>query len=643
MKKYMNYKQIFISLAGGVFLSLILSMNHILPALEKSDLNNSAFTAILSGMEGGMDRTDIVWTLLAIGLAFIIYITRYNFRETNYKKEIWLILISAVFGVLNVSGQYMFWQDCLPVTLGWSWIVLSLVMVLGWATVFYMAAYWLLQLFDWLSEKPKSVREDSEKEHSHLKGIPKYIDDHLLLSSFVCILLLWLPWMIIFYPASMDWDVYRQLSSYLGIWAHSNHDPWFSSCVLGVCYQIGVKLGSENLGIFIFVIVRDVLMALIYAKCVAMLKKAGFGKIVYYMVLCFYAVTPVWGAYSKHAFKDTFCAALFVWYIMNLIVLLRHVQMGTLNKKCSILYGLSALILSLFRNNCIYVVAPVTLLVLLFMMVKREKWRYIFSIMVLVAVYFAFNSFIFNFCGVERGSSKEALAIPFQQTARTVRDHEDEITDEEREAIDRFLDYDSMAENYDPLLSDPIKDNSKPGASREDIIDYFVTWFKMFFKYPITYVEAAIGQSFGYYAFVPRFPFGAGNYNSGMTIFNWIYVEAFSEYYSFHYIEAWETGREILASWAEIWDKIPVLNLTNTIALYTWFIFLTGYYLLRKRQISDILPVLALLIMTLTCMASPVNGCFRYFAPVAAATPALLLLLRKSGNEMYRMKESCKN
>lgn len=44
-------------------------------------------------------------------------------------------------------------------------------------------------------------------------------------------------------------------------------------------------------------------MALIYAKCVAMLKKAGFGKIVYYMVLCFYAVTPVWGAYSKHALK----------------------------------------------------------------------------------------------------------------------------------------------------------------------------------------------------------------------------------------------------------------------------------------------------------------------------------------------------
>lgn len=625
----MDYKQIFFSLAGGVFLSLILSMNHVLPALEKADLENNAFTAILSGMEGGMNRTDIVWTLLAVGLGVVIYITQYNFRETNSKKDIWLILISLLFGLLNVSGQYMFWQDCLPVTLGLSWTLLSLLMTLGWAGAFYMAAYWLMKIFDHLSQKSAVPDGCSVEKYSHLKGIQRYIDAHLLLSSFVVILLFWLPWGIVFYPASMDWDVYRQLSSYLGIWAHSNHDPWFSSCVLGICYQLGVKLGSENLGIFIFVILRDILMALIYAKCVVMLKEAGFKKIVYYMVLCFYAVTPVWGAYSKHAFKDTLCAALFVWYIMNMIVLLRRVQMGTLDKKCSILYGLSALILSLFRNNCIYVVAPVTLLLILFLLVKREKWYYSFSIIALIAVYFIFNSFIFNYCGVERGSSKEALAIPFQQTARTVRDHEDEITDEERKAIDGLLDYDSMAENYDPLISDPIKDNSKSGVSREAVMNYFVTWFKMFFKYPVTYIEAAIGQSYGYYAFVPRFPYGAGNYNSGMTIFNWIYVDAFSEYYSFHYVESWETGREVLAAWAEIWDKMPVLNLTNTIAVYTWIIFLLGYYLLRKRQIADTLPILALLIMTLTCMASPVNGCFRYFAPVAAASPVLLLLLKK--------------
>lgn len=40
------------------------------------------------------------------------------------------------------------------------------------------------------------------------------------------------------------------------------------------------------------------------------------------------------------------------------------------------------------------------------------------------------------------------------------------------------------------------------------------------------------------------------------------------------------------------------------------------------------IPILALMIAILTCIASPVNGTFRYFAPIAASTPLLLLLIR---------------
>ena len=312
---------------------------------------------------------------------------------------------------------------------------------------------------------------------------------------------------------------------------------------------------------------------------------------------------------------------------MNLIVLILNQKQGTLKKGHCILYGMSALLIALFRNNCVYVAAPVTVLLVIYLLVKREKWYYSLVIVLLLGGYFAFNSYIFNYGGVEKGSAREALSIPFQQTARTVRDHGDEITEEERMAIDGLLDYDSLAESYDPLISDPIKDNAKSGVGKEAILNYFVTWFKMFFKYPLTYIEAGLGQSYGYYAFTPQFPYGAGNYNSGMTIFNWIEVETFQEYYSFHYIETWETGRNVLAAWAELWDKIPILNLTNRLPLYTWTILLMGYYLLRKRRFAEILPVLALLLMILTCMASPVNGCFRYFASVAASFPALFLIL----------------
>lgn len=78
---------------------------------------------------------------------------------------------------------------------------------------------------------------------------------------------------------------------------------------------------------------------------------------------------------------------------------------------------------------------------------------------------------------------------------------------------------------------------------------------------------------------------------------------------------------------AKVWDKIPVLCLTDICALYTWLAVLIFYYLLTKKYFMRTIPIIAVGIMILTCVASPVNDCFRYFIPVAASLPALFTLL----------------
>jgi hypothetical protein len=91
----------------------------------------------------------------------------------------------------------------------------------------------------------------------------------------------------------------------------------------------------------------------------------------------------------------------------------------------------------------------------------------------------------------------------------------------------------------------------------------------------------------------------------------------------------WNKVRQTFDKWADVWDNLPVLSLTDTIAFYTWFIVLIGYILWKNRCWSGLIPIVAELLMITTCMASPVNDCFRYYAPVAASTPALLSLLNK--------------
>lgn len=85
----------------------------------------------------------------------------------------------------------------------------------------------------------------------------------------------------------------------------------------------------------------------------------------------------------------------------------------------------------------------------------------------------------------------------------------------------------------------------------------------------------------------------------------------------------------MLHIWAKAWDEIPVLRLTDSCAFYTWSIVLIVYYLFTKKRYLYLVPFGAVVLMILTCIASPVNGTFRYFAPIAASFPALIVLLKE--------------
>ena len=68
-----------------------------------------------------------------------------------------------------------------------------------------------------------------------------------------------------------------------------------------------------------------------------------------------------------------------------------------------------------------------------------------------------FNSILLPVWGITPGSKGEMLSIPFQQTARYVKEYPEDIMEQERLAIDNLLQYDKLAEAYNPSLSDPVK------------------------------------------------------------------------------------------------------------------------------------------------------------------------------------------
>ena len=53
------------------------------------------------------------------------------------------------------------------------------------------------------------------------------------------------------------------------------------------------------------------------------------------------------------------------------------------------------------------------------------------------------------------------MSLPYQVTARTVKEHKDELTKEEYKAIDDVLSIEGLGEAYNPTVSDPIKWRAK--------------------------------------------------------------------------------------------------------------------------------------------------------------------------------------
>ena len=577
--------------------------------------------------------------LYVAGLTTLFWVWFQHFGDKALFSSRPLTIAACLFGLLNQSALHLFYRNLLR-WLSVRAIGVFLIQAAAWAILFLIVSRAILVLLEDIGEKVGT-------EKKQLSGFPAFLDNHIFLSAFLVILLGWLPWIISYYPASIEWDVYDPILRWLGVRNPSNHHPWFYTMIVGSAWKLGDRLENKNFGIFLYIIIRDLCLAAVYARCIYLEKKTGLPRPVYIAVILFFSFTPVWGAYAKHAFKDTIAAALFCWFVHLLVVIIGQIRSLRLKPAVCLEYSVSVLLGCLFRNNTVYVVIPITILLVTYCLIKKRGWKTACLLLLGVLAFRIYEGYIFEHLHVEKGSAREALSLPFQQTGRTVKFHKGELTEEEKAVICFYWeDENVLAAGYDPIISDPIKGQEKVNSPNlSDYKEYLKLWWKMGFKYPYTYLEALIAHTSGYYAFTPEYTeeqrYGPGSHsNVGMSIFNWAYDERFPDWLNCSYPEWTEDLRNILDEWAELWHQIPILNLTDMKPMYTWTILLIGGILVKRKEYDKLLPIAGCVLMILTCIASPVNDCFRYYAPVAASFPGLFILLspEKSGKGL---KETC--
>lgn len=462
-----------------------------------------------------------------------------------------------------------------------------------------------------------------------------FIEKKPFLSSLFIILLFWLIYIIAFYPVILSPDPSYQIMQFFNIptkysnWVIqldpdvylTNHHPVLHTLLLGGCIKLGRFLLNDNFGLFIYSFIQIMVFASVLAYSIKYLKKLQISNKIRLMVLMIYSLVPMFPFYAMSGVKDTLYTSFIILYVILLLDFVKFYRGKKLPFSCIVYSIVLLLLISLFRNNGIYVV----LLSFPFLIFsgRKNKARILLIVMVVFSVFSCYSKILLPHFKISPGSIREALSIPFQQTARYVKYHSEELSDEEIEIIDQLLGYETLARRYDPELSDPIKNGYNRYATTKDLKDYFKVWLRGLLKHPDTYLQATFNNIYGYFHPSTIEWYLYFDYDSRITK---------DDLVDYHYND-FSGLREVLSKWGLVFPHLQVIGLLSNIGFNTWLLMFIGTYFATHKKRQFLIPLLPLYISVLICIASPANTYFRYAMPYIFTMPFIVSAFVKEGSE----------
>ncbi|MBQ1490952.1 MAG: hypothetical protein IIZ39_03240, partial [Blautia sp.] len=402
------------------------------------------------------------------------------------------------------------------------------------------------------------------------------------------------------------------LDMYFGVLPYTTLHPWVCTHAFGLLMSLGRRLG-DNVGVFCITATFAVIEAFCYGKACQYMKRWPLGRMAD-KIWIFFAFYPAFMVYAQSVVKDGPYIAFFTLFF----TLLADTALSSGKKAGARRYAslfFLALLICLFRRNGAFIALPA----LLFFALWEKGRRRLIPIMGAFLVFALFwgTGRVGDSLGIERASARAILTIPFQQTARIARDFPEDISKEEREAIEGVLPYKKLASRYQEDLSDPIKNLYKEEAGAKEITAFLQTWAHLCLRHPLSSLEAFLAGSFGY--LYPFYHFETLDaLDLAMSRHPSVDLGAFDISYFFG-----ERIRFLFDGYVRLWEKVPVLSLSFHPAFYTWLLLFLAGYLLSRRRAKGILFLLPAAISVAVCLSSPVNGYLRYALPLAASSPAL--------------------
>lgn len=516
----------------------------------------------------------LIW-LLALGA--LLYVD----REKEEKSRPGWCFLALVFAASLSLGQVIMDFGTFK-TLSTSVNVLMFIMKTGGLYLLFR------RLIFFLTDKIK--KKDLTTDEANFFTKRSWLKSFLILSIFYGIFIL------LSFPGNLCYDSVGQINQVLGKAAYSTHHPLFHTIVMGGLVKLGGMMGSEKLGLFLYMLFQDAMLSAALAWTISVLSKKRLKAGVLWTVLLIYMVTPIYSNIVSTAIKDVPFIACYIAYFTCFCMALSD-EGELLDKKFAAAFVLLQIGTILFRNNGLYEVLISGIVVVIqkalrgremvsitgesesiggesiksgervMELVKTALYFFVISVVVATLI----NTGLRIGLNAKKGSSAEMLSLPMQISARYLQVYPDGVDDADYEVIRRVMgEPAAMAAKYDPKLSDPVKACFENGAKGGDVIRYLLMVTKMCLKHPGVCLDAVWNHIYGW--FTPT-----------VTTASRYEIYEVSDMGGLAPSGIFETLRKVLIFFYRFLDRISLLGALQNVGLATWGLFAVCWYAKQDR------------------------------------------------------------
>ena len=489
-------------------------------------------------------------------------------------------------------------------------LLITICNFVGYAFLFYNVIMLVAWLYQNNSKQRKNVSDSGINQGTSLTK-KEYIIKHMLV-----MMLCWLPWMIVFFPGGVWFDVDWQIGMYRNVTPWTTHHPVFTTFIYGKVIELGEKIFDANVGAFIYNITQAFFAAFVLTYVLEWIYKnvsIKYSKIIFW----FFAISPIWPMIFYSMSKDS---AYVLGFLVFVFLMMKWRREKRIEKCDYIMYSVAVILILLFRNNGIYLFVLSLPFVLMNIASGKKRWKIIVLSGVLFIGCQCLSMGIVHKYNIHEGQKGEMFSIPLQQTARWAVNYPNEVTEQDKEVINQIVDYDFMVSNYIPDISDNVKGTWKNSATKEDLKAYFRIWIRGLIQHPRTYIEATMANTVGYWSIGVRpYELYVSNYDVKLTgVYN------LKDGLDIHQLACFKEAREIISNIGELMVYLPGVGMMISPGFYTWCVCLLTLLMMINRKEEKIISLIPLYINLLICLASPVNSCVRYVLPIMICIPFVL-------------------